>query len=222
MFDTKLDKDRIVRKTADHARKKLDGEGSGHDWWHAWRVWRLAKRIAEEEGANLFAVELAAILHDIDDWKSSGDGSSGAKAARAFLEGVGGVESDTIERVCDIISKISFKGALVEAAKLSKEGRCVQDADRLDAIGAIGIARVFTYGGSRKRIIFDPKIKPKMHSSPSGYLAENGSSINHFYEKLLLLKDRMNTEAGKRIAIERHRFTERFLEEFMREWNGAE
>jgi len=216
-----MSNDDIVGRVADHARKTLDGEGSGHDWWHTYRVWRLAKRIAEAEGADRFVVALAALLHDIDDWKLSGDALSGARAARAFLEGIGGVESETIERVCDIISKMSFKGALVEVPELSMEGKCVQDADRLDAIGAIGIARVFTYGGSRKRPIFDPKTKPKMHSSPDEYLKGGGSSVDHFYEKLLLLKDRMNTKTGKRLALVRHQFMERFLEEFMGEWNDS-
>lgn len=221
MLEKISDEDRIVGKTADRAKGILVGEGSGHDWWHIYRVWKMSVRIAEEENADRFVVALAALLHDIDDWKSSGDERSGARAARAVLEEVGGVDHDTIGRVCDIISKMSFKGALVEAPEMDREGRCVQDADRLDAIGAIGIARAFVYGGSKGRPIYDPGKKPKMHSSPSEYLAGDGSSLNHFYEKLLLLKDRMNTGTGKRLAVERHRFMEGFLEEFMREWDGA-
>jgi uncharacterized protein len=169
----------------------------------------------------LLIVELAALLHDIADWKfHDGDLSVGPKKAKDWLDSQG-VEHTISNHVCQIIAGVSFKGAGVEPAPLSLEGQVVQDADRLDAIGAIGIARAFAYGGSKGRMIHDPAAKPAEHNSAEEYIRSCGTTINHFYEKLLLLKDRMNTPSGKTLALERHRFMEDFLRRFHEEWEGC-
>lgn len=216
-----MDKRLIIKKTAGHARKALSGESSGHDWRHTWRVLRLARRIAKEEKADAFVVELAALLHDIDDWKFSPDSEAGARSARTFLESLG-VEETAIAHVCCIIRDIPFKGAKTKTARLSLEGKVVQDADRLDALGAIGIARAFAYGGMKGRALYEPGARPKMHKTARSYLGSKGTTINHFREKLLLLKGRMSTKAGKRIAKKRHAYMERYLGRFMSEWAGKE
>ncbi|MBI5228598.1 HD domain-containing protein [Candidatus Micrarchaeota archaeon] len=211
-----------IEETATFAEKLLSSDASGHDWFHTKRVWKLAKKIGEKEGADLFVVELAALLHDIWDWKfHQGDETAGSKKAMEFMESIG-VDGITRDKVCSIIQKTSFKGARVKEEELSLEGKCVQDADRLDAIGAIGIARAFAYGGHVKQPLFDPSIKPILHESKEDYFKANTSTINHFYEKLLLLKDRMKTETGKKMAEKRHAFMEEFLEEFFKEWNCGE
>lgn len=211
----------IIEQTAAYVKKVLAYEGSGHDWWHIERVWRMAKRIGQDEKADLTVVELAALLHDIADWKAhNGDSSIGPKKAGDWLKSLS-VDPIIIEQVTRIIANISFKGASVEQPTLTLEGKVVQDADRLDAIGAIGIARAFAYGGSKGRLIYDPTCKPINHDSADSYLTNNGTTINHFYEKLLLLKDRMNTATGKMIAEQRHRFMEDFLKWFYEEWEGA-
>ena len=212
----------IIDKTKNYVKNKFEGEGSGHDWWHIYRVWKTAIYIAKEEKADLFIVELAALLHDIADWKfHEGDDSIGPKKARSWLESIN-VEEKTISQVCNIIQNISFKGAKVNNLMETKEGKIVQDADRLDAIGAIGIGRTFAYGGHKNREMYNPYIKPEMHETPEQYKNSNGPSINHFYEKLLLLKDLMNTETGKKIAESRHQFMEYFLERFFKEWEGKQ
>ena len=211
----------VIEHTADHVRKVLADEGSGHDWWHIERVWRLAKRIGQAEKADLLVVELAALLHDIADWKAhGGDSTIGPKKASDWLNSLG-VEPAIIQQVGQIIADISFKGASVEQSTLSLEGKVVQDADRLDAIGAIGIARAFAYGGSKGRLIYDPTCKPTDHQTADSYLYNNGTTINHFYEKLLLLKDRMNTATGKTIAENRHQFMGDYLRQFYEEWDGG-
>ncbi len=183
-------------------------------------MWKTAVRIAKKEGADLFVVQLAALLHDIADWKfNDGDVSIGEKEARKLLEKLC-VEEHAISHVCEIIKNVSFKGAGVKAKMGTKEGMIVQDADRLDALGAIGIARCFATGARLGREIFNPEIKPKIHKTFEEYRKAESPSINHFYEKLLLLKDLMNTETGKKIAEERHRFMEQFLETFFEEWEG--
>jgi uncharacterized protein len=207
-----------VRRTAEHVRRTFEKEGTGHDWHHIERVWRTSKSLAAREKADKFVVELAALLHDIADWKFHAE-DAGPKVARAWLEGLG-VEESVIERVCHIVGNSSYKGAKVKPAPLSLEGRIVQDADRLDAIGAIGIARCFAYGGSKHRLIHDPKAKPVPHKTAKAYHNAEGTSVNHFYEKLLLLKDRMNTKAGLAMAAERHRFMQRYLKQLFREWQG--
>ena len=190
---------------------------SGHDWCHVSRVWKLARYIAEKEGANFFLVELAALLHDIDDHKIEGADSINLPNAKRLLRNHN-VDSVHIERVVQIIKEVSFKGACVEAKTSSIEACVVQDADRLDAIGAIGIARAFTFGGSKKRELYHPEIHPKLHDSFEEYKNAKGTTLNHFYEKLLLLKDRLNTQTAKDIALDRHSFMEQFLERFLAEW----
>lgn len=212
----------LIERTADYARQRLASEGSGHDWWHVYRVWKMARRIGEVEGVDLRVVELAALLHDIADWKScGGDSSVGAKTAADWLASQG-VEPAIAAHVRQIVADISFKGAAVVAPVLSREGQVVQDADRLDAIGAVGIARAFAYGGSKGRLIHDPEVPPEQHQTAEAYLKNSGSTVNHFYEKLLLLADRMNTATGKAIAEGRHRFMEEYLRRFYAEWEGKE
>jgi uncharacterized protein len=209
----------LIQKTADHIREMFSGEGSGHDWWHIYRVWQNALYLAREEQADLEVVQLAALLHDIADWKfQDNQQDGGALAARQWLEQQQAPEN-LILAVCQIINEISFKGAGVLTPMSSPEGRIVQDADRLDAIGAMGIARAFTYGGFKGREMHNPDITPQIHDTFEAYKKNNGPTINHFYEKLLLLKDRMNTAAGKKLAEERHRYMEGFLNQFQREWN---
>lgn len=216
-----MEKEEIIEKTRKFVRDKLHGEGSGHDWWHVFRVWQIAKKIGEKENANLFTIELAALLHDIADWKfqEGGDDSIGAMIAKEWLEKFN-VDKKIISHICNIIVGISFKGAGVKDKLESIEGKIVQDADRLDGIGAMGISRCFAYGGSKGRPIYDPNIKPEMHESFEEYKKGDGPSINHFYEKLFLLKDRMNTKAGKLMAEERHKFMENYLDRFFKEWEG--
>jgi len=215
-----MDQALILNQTAEHIRKLLAGDSSGHDWWHIERVRRMALTIAREEGADLFLVELAALLHDIADWKfSGGNEKAGAAAARNWLL-AHNVDEATIDHVCRIVNQLSFKGAGVATPMDSLEGACVQDADRLEAIGAIGIARTFAYGGWKGQPIHDPDLPPQIHGTFAEYKQNKGTTINHFYEKLLLLKDRMNTTAGKRLAEARHEFMERYLTEFLAEWDG--
>jgi len=210
----------VIRRTTDHVRALLSDESSGHDWFHVERVRNTALRIGREEGADLFVVELAALLHDVADWKfAGGDHEAGPRAARDWLSSLG-VEATVIDHVCEIIAGLSFKGAGVETPMRTLEGRCVQDADRLDALGAIGIARAFAYGGHKGRALYDPSIPPQPHASFEAYKKNAGPTINHFYEKLLLLKDRMTTATGKRLAAARHAYLEQFLDEFFAEWEG--
>jgi uncharacterized protein len=210
----------LTQRTADHVKTVLSGDGTGHDWWHVYRVWKTARRIGQAEEANPLVVELAALLHDIADWKvHGGDTTIGPKTARAWLASLD-LDPNVIDHVCRIVADISFKGANVEQPTLSPEGQVVQDADRLDAIGAIGIARAFAYGGSKSRMIHDPTCPPMEHRSAESYLNNAGTTINHFYEKLLLLKDRMNTPTGQAMAAERHRFMEEYLRRFNEEWEG--
>ncbi len=211
----------IISKTEAHVRSVLEGEVSGHDWWHIDRVRNIALQLAEsEKDVDFFLVELAALLHDIADWKfHDGDMGVGQKAARAWLESIF-VQEDIIAHVCDVIATISYKGAGVATPMRTKEGMIVQDADRMDALGAIGIARAFAYGGHKNRQMHVPDEAFTLHQSFDDYLKDNGSTINHFHEKLLLLKDRMNTDAGKKMAQERHEYMVTFLEEFHAEWEG--
>lgn len=200
----------------------MQGEPTGHDWWHAWRVWKIAKKIAKKEGGDLFVIELAALLHDVEDWKFDGRENSGIALAKKWLNELK-VDKENIEHVCHIIKNISFKGARVKNKMRLREGKIVQDADRLDVLGAIGIARTFAYGGYKGREIYNPKIKPRLHRTFKEYKKAKSTSINHFYEKLLLLKDLllkdlMNTETAKKMAIKRHQFLEQFLKEFFAEW----
>lgn len=197
----------------------LEGEGSGHDWWHIHRVRNNALQIALKEGADLEVVELAALLHDIADHKfHDGDLSIGPNRAEQLLI-KHGYQSDLALKVKQIVAEVSFKGAEVDTPVSSIEGACVQDGDRLDAIGAIGIGRAFAYGGNKNRLMYDPNHPPQKHGDFEAYRTDDGPTINHFYEKLLLLKDRMQTETGKNMAIQRHQFMESFLAQFYKEWD---
>lgn len=211
---------KTVKKVAEEVRRKLEGEGSGHDWWHVVRVWNMAKHIGVKEDADMLVVELAALLHDIADWKfHDGDDTVGPKVARKILKKYS-VHNNIIRNVCDIIVNMSFKGARVKMQMQTAEGKIVQDADRLDAIGAIGVARTFAYGGNKNRPMYDPNIKPFLHQSKEEYFKSESPTINHFYEKLLLLKDRMNTKTAKKIAQKRHQFMKKYLQRFLQEWEG--
>jgi uncharacterized protein len=210
----------IIQQTAEYVQTALSGAEGGHDWHHTNRVWKLARRIAETENVDGLVVELGALLHDIADAKfHGGDETLGPRMARAFLQSLG-VGEETVAHVENIVAHISFKGGHHEQAFQSPELAVVQDADRLDALGAIGIARTFNYGGFKNRAIYDPAIKPNLHMTKEEYKNSAAPTINHFYEKILFLKDRMNTETGKAMALRRHQFMERFLEEFYREWDG--
>jgi uncharacterized protein len=210
----------IIQKTTDHVRCLLSGEGSGHDWFHIERVRNTALAIAREDGADLFVVELAALLHDVADWKfAGGDHNAGPRAAREWLASLN-IAPGIIDHVCNIIASLSFKGAGVETPMNTIEGRCVQDADRLDALGAIGIGRAFAYGGHKGRPLYDPAIPPQPHATFEAYKKNTGPTLNHFYEKLLLLKDRMSTPTARRLAAARHAYLEQFLAQFLAEWKG--
>lgn len=207
----------ILKQTSDFVRQKLEGEGTGHDWWHIYRVWQNAKAIVKEEGGNIFVIELASLLHDIADHKfHNGDESVGPKVATAFLLSLD-VFQGVIDQVIQIMEEISFSKGMLPS---SLEGRIVQDADRLDAIGAIGIARAFAYGGYKEREIYNPDIPSTEYASKEEYKKNTNPTVNHFYEKLLLLKDLMNTAKGKAMAEERHIFMENYLEQFYQEWDG--
>ena len=219
---TVAERGEILRRTEQYTREAMEGDGSGHDWWHVDRVRRMALRLAAEEGADPYVTELAALLHDVADHKlHGGDDSVGPRVAGDWLERMG-ADADTVGRVRTIIAELSFKGAGVPTPMSSVEGAVVQDADRLDAIGAIGIARTFAFGGSRGRPLHDPEAMPELHASFAAYRASQGPTTSHFHEKLLLLRDRMNTPAAKRIAAGRHRFLEEFLGRFMAEWEGRD
>ena len=217
----------IINETVAFVKDKLNESEPGHDWWHIYRVWQLSKRIFADEiknNSNLnneksrLIVELGALLHDIADYKFTGDEKAGERLVRSFLSGK--VDESILDKVVDIINNISYKGSDYKQKVKFKELDIVQDADRLDAMGAIGIARAFSYGGFKKRPMYNPTIKAKEHMTKEEYLQNKGTTINHFYEKLLLLKDRMNTELGKRIAEHRDKFMREFLNEFYAEWNG--
>lgn len=212
----------IIDRTVQYVQTTLSGAEGGHDWFHIYRVWKTAKMIAEKESVNNLVVELAALLHDIADSKFyGGDETIGPQMANEFLRSLR-VQPDIIEHVIRIIENISFKGGNHRVDFHSAELAVVQDADRLDAMGAIGIARAFNYGGFKNRKLYDPQIPPNLQKTREEYKHNNEPTINHFYEKLLLLKDRMNTATGKLMAVKRHQFMERYLEEFFNEWDGME
>jgi len=215
-----MNKEEIIKKTAQYIEKTFVNSHSGHDWWHMWRVWQNAKLIGKTEKVDMFIVEMGALLHDISDWKfnSKEDSESGTQA-RQWLQQFN-LDRKTIDHICDIVATVSFKGASSTVEMKTTEGKVVRDADRLDAIGAMGIARAFAYGGSQNRLMHNPHEKPKKHHTTQDYVKSTSSTINHFYEKLLLLKNLMNTESAKRIAENRHKFMEDFLREFYSEWSG--
>lgn len=211
----------VVRATQRHVQATLHGDSSGHDWWHVQRVWQMAQRLAADEGdVDLLVVELAALLHDIADWKfHQGDVMAGPRAANAWLKSQN-LNATTTDHICEIVQHLSFKGAGDTSRMATKEGQIVQDADRLDALGAIGIARAFAYGGYAGHELYNPQVPPTSHASFAAYKADQSHTVNHFHEKLLLLRDRMNTESARRIAHGRHRYMEAFLARFHREWDG--
>jgi uncharacterized protein len=210
----------LISKTILFVRNQLQNAEGGHDWFHIERVYKNAIAIAEKEKCNTKIVQLGALLHDIADSKfHNGDESIGPKVARTFLESEK-VDAETINHVINIIENISFKGGNFEKKFKSIELEIVQDADRLDAIGAIGIARTFNYGGFKNRPLYNPAVPPNLHMNKEEYKNSEAPTINHFYEKLLLLKDKMNTETGKKMAQERHHFMETFLSQFYAEWDG--
>jgi uncharacterized protein len=212
--------DQIISKTIDFVKNTLSGAEGGHDWFHIQRVCRNAQLISKEENVDVFIVSLGALLHDIADSKFyEGDETIGPKIATDFLENLK-VEPTVIDHVIKIIKNISFKGGNIDQKFRSPELDVIQDADRLDAIGAIGIARCFNYGGFKNRTLYDPEIAPNLKMSKEEYKSSTSPTINHFYEKLLLLKDRMNTKTGRKLALERHQFMEQFLEQFYQEWEG--
>lgn len=215
-----MNKEQIINQTVEFVKQSLANAEGGHDWWHIYRVWKTAKHLAEDEKVDLFVVELGALLHDIADSKfHNGDESVGPKKAREFLSSQQ-VYEDVIVHVEQIISNISFKGGKEAQKFKSPELDVIQDADRMDAIGAIGIARTFNYGGHKNREIYNPEIEPNLNMTKEEYKNSTAPTINHFYEKLLILKERMNTKAGKAMAEQRHQFMEQYLDQFYREWEG--
>ncbi len=215
-----MDTDKVIAATVEFVKAELAEVEKGHDWWHIERVWKNAKHILETEAADGFVVELGALLHDIRDHKFHDNEEEGPRVAREFLAGHQ-VPNDVIEHVENIIRHISFRSNIEGQKWMSPELAVVQDADRLDALGAIGIARVFTYGGFRNRVLHDPLREPNLSLDKESFKNHDGTTINHFYEKLLLLKDLMNTKTGKRLAEGRHRFMEEYLEQFLAEWEGG-
>ncbi|MBW6480239.1 MAG: HD domain-containing protein [Bacteroidales bacterium] len=210
----------IINKTINFVKNELAGAEGGHDWWHIWRVWNLSVKIAESENADLFVVELGALLHDIADSKfHHGDEALGPQKARSFLESLG-VDESVIDHVVKIVANVSFSAGKEKQSFRSKEMDIIQDADRLDAMGAIGIARAFNFGGFKNREMYNPEIKPRHNMTKEEYKKNIAPTINHFYEKLLLLKDKMNTDTGKKMAIQRHEYMEKFLARFYQEWEG--
>ncbi len=209
----------IVAKTKDYIRTRLSGESTGHDWFHTERVWRVANFLSLREGGDSTVVQLAALLHDIADWKfHDGNDSVGPQMADQWLSSCD-VSNGIRQRVCNIIEENSFKGAGHTERPSDIEGKIVQDSDRLDAIGAIGIARAFAYGGFRGQPIYDPTIIPVVHQDFEAYKKTGTTTINHFYEKLLILAERMNTQTAREMARRRHHYMRDFLQEFMLEWN---
>lgn len=211
----------IIAETVSFVKNTLQDAEAGHDWWHIQRVWNNALAIGRAENVDMFVVELAALLHDIADSKfHDGDEEIGPRKAAEFLSSLQ-VDPVVITHVQEIIRNMSFKASLGAVAFHSRELEVVQDADRLDAIGAIGIARAFTYGGFKNRELYNPEVKPNLQMTKEEYKKSAAPTINHFYEKLLLLKDKMNTKAGKKIAEKRHQVMEDYLEQFYAEWDGV-
>ena len=210
----------IINNTIDFVKQTLKNAEGGHDWWHIYRVWNNTKLILKTENANTLVCELGALLHDIADHKfHDGDEEKAVKMANVFLQDQK-LDSKIINSVLDIIRNISFSKSIESNHTKSIELEIVQDADRLDAIGAIGIARAFNYGGFKNRKMYDPDIKAIKYTSTKEYVKSDTPTINHFYEKLLLLKDLMNTKTGKEIANQRHNYMQDFLNQFYKEWNG--
>ena len=215
-----MNKEQIISNTVSFVKETLKNAEGGHDWFHILRVWNNAKLIAKNEQVAIFIVELGALLHDIADSKFyNGDETVGPKVARVFLESEK-VPDEIILHIEKIITNISYKGGNFKQNFTSPELDVIQDADRLDAIGAVGIARCFNYGGFKNRQLYNPEIAPNLNMTKEEYKNSEAPTINHFYEKLLLLKDKMNTVSGKKIAEERHQYMINFLQQFYNEWEG--
>lgn len=208
----------IINDALEFVKNTFNDDYSGHDYFHTLRVYKMAARIAEQENANLMIVQLAALLHDVDDIKLSPETYENKDKAAAFLR-KHDISEEMIKTICNIIEEVSFRGT-DSVAPETIEGKCVQDADRLDAIGAIGIARTFAYGGSHNRIIYDPDIKPLVNMNADKYQSHISTSINHFYEKLFQLKELMNTDTAKKIAEQRENYMRTYISEFLDEWDG--
>jgi len=212
-----MSNEEIISRAEEFVKQQLSSAEGSHDWWHTWRVWRFSVKIALKEGADVFITSLGALFHDIADPKfHDGDEEKGIRMTRDYLASLN-VTEDVISVVEDIVRRVSFKGGIHDPLQKSPELKCVQDADRLDAMGAVGIARAFSYGGYKGRKIYDPGQNPKKYSTSKEYRDSQASTINHFYEKLLLLKDLMNTKTGRKLALKRHGFMKVFLREFFRE-----
>ncbi len=211
---------RMIKATIRYAKAYFSGDSGGHDWWHTYRVWRLSIIIGNaEENVDMLVVQLAALLHDVADWKLNDNQAQSIKNVMKFLNQLK-LDRKRRTTLLHIINNVSFKGAKVRDRMNNKEGMIVQDADRLDAIGAIGIARTFAYGGSIGRAMYDPKVKPKMHRSFNSYKKSNSTTINHFHEKLFLLRGRMNTKKGRELAKKRDAYMKDYLKRFIEEWEG--
>ncbi|PKP29883.1 MAG: phosphohydrolase [Bacteroidetes bacterium HGW-Bacteroidetes-16] len=218
----KLQRQQLIDRTVEFVKQRLAGAEGGHDWWHIVRVWNLSKTIGKLEGVDMLVVELGALLHDIADAKfNDGNETLGPEMARQFLVDQG-VDQLIIDKVEAIVRDISFKNTFGSEVQRTIELDVVQDADRLDAMGAIGIARTFNYGGYQGNVMYDPHLPPRVNMTKEEYKKGKSTTINHFYEKLLLLKDTMNTATGKRLAEERHQFMLTFLETFCQEWEGKD
>jgi len=215
------EENKLIENTIQFVKETLKDAEGGHDWFHIERVYKNSFLIAKSENCDMLVVKLGALLHDIADSKfHKGDETLGPALAKGFLEREQ-VSKKVVDHVINIIENISFKGGNEQKSFQSNELNIVQDADRLDALGSIGIARAFNYGGFKNRKLYDPAIKPNLNLSKEEYKNSTAPTINHFYEKLLLLKDRMNTETGKKLAQERHAFMESYLKQFYKEWEGS-
>ncbi|MBO1628305.1 HD domain-containing protein [Bacillus cereus] len=213
-----MKKQEQIQKTVAFVKNILETDASGHDWYHIERVHKLAISLSEKEGGDRFVIEMAALLHDVADEKLNESEEAGMKKVSDWLEGLDVTEEEK-KQIIHIIANMSYKGGHGGNVE-TLEGKVVQDADRLDALGAIGIARTFAYGGAKGRLMYDPNIPPREGMTKEEYRKNNDPSLNHFYEKLLKLKDLMNTEAAKKEAEVRHRYMEEFIEQFMKEWNA--
>ncbi|WP_066869272.1 HD domain-containing protein [Clostridium mediterraneense] len=215
-----MDKERIIEETKNIVKDKLYGDGSGHDWYHIERVYNLASFLAKEEGGDEFIIKMSALLHDIDDWKFKKEIENETDYSETYrILNFMNIDNESIDKIIEIINIMSFKGGVIDSSQKTIEGKVVQDADRLDAIGAIGIARTFAYGGYKNNLMYDPDIKPIEFNSLEEVKNTKNHTINHFYEKLLKLKDLMNTDTAKKIATDRNEYMLGFLEKFYSEWN---
>lgn len=217
-----MNKSDIIHATAQWVESRMSGETTGHDWWHTYRVWKTALKISKTEGGDTFIIQMAALLHDMGDHKFFGGIDKTRETAMFWIDQFAGITAEEKIHIADICEQLSYKGADVDTSMPDIEGKIVQDADRLDALGAIGIARAFAYGGKKSRMLHDPSQQPVMHNNFESYKQAKGTTINHFYEKLLLLQERMQTETGKRIAEARTSFLKLFLERFYLEWNSRD